>query len=482
MKHNKYSTRVILSATAILIAFSFASTFAQEPVDIWAAAAAGDLDAVNQQLASGVDVDVQAPGTQWTPLMAAALAGQAEVAERLLEAGADPDLQNNDGNTALLMAAFFGHIEIVESLIAAEADLGAVNNKSETPFDVVKGEWDDGLERLYLGIGQALGMQIDIEKVKAARPKIAALLKEQGGEVVEEETPATSGTGFIGSYFKNGEIHVNEYGTPEGEPLTSGHQDFKPSWSKTGDMLVFFRRLKNDPVVTNWITQMCIINVDGTGFHAITDGTQTNFNQTWSRDGTNTPIWNRKNPERGSFIVMQSAVGAEPGEEIELTDRRYHNWAYSCLIDGRILVQCAHPDLGWGYYLMTPNPGGQPSYERLDCELATRGILDRISISPSEDKVCFEYQLGYQYEKDGRTLYIADFDADELSITNPVPIANEEGANRWFAYPRWSKDETAIVYQASPSLHLYTLEDGSTQKVSMGDGDYRYPHMEATPK
>ena len=30
------------------------------------------------------------------------------------------------------------------------------------------------------------------------------------------------GTGYRGSYFMNGEIHVNEYGTPEGKPLTSG--------------------------------------------------------------------------------------------------------------------------------------------------------------------------------------------------------------------------------------------------------------------
>ena len=44
------------------------------------------------------------------------------------------------------------------------------------------------------------------------------------------------------SYFKNGEIHVNQLGQPDKKPLTSGHWDFKPSWSKTGDKLVFFRR------------------------------------------------------------------------------------------------------------------------------------------------------------------------------------------------------------------------------------------------
>jgi len=297
----------------------------------------------------------------------------------------------------------------------------------------------------------------------------------------ESETPTA--TKFRGSYFKNGEIHVNTYGTPEGKPLTSGHQDFKPSWSKTGDMLVFFRRLKNDPVVTNWITQICVIKVDGSGFHKLTDGTHTDFNQTWTRDGTNTPVWNRKHPDKVSFQVMASKVGAKPGEEIALTDEGYHTWAYTCLKDGRILVRCAHPKQGHGYYLMTPKPGGKPSFERIDCELAKKGILDRVSVSPSEDKVCFEYQIGFKHRMQGRTLYIADFDAKKRTITNAKPFANKEGKNRWFAYPRWTKDESSIVYHASPSLYIYTLKDDSTIKVSTDPkADYRYPHCEATPK
>jgi hypothetical protein len=58
------------------------------------------------------------------------------------------------------------------------------------------------------------------------------------------------------------------------------------------------------------VTAICIINVDGTGFHRLTDGTHTDFNQTWTRDGTNTPIWNRKNPETGGFYVMKSKVSS----------------------------------------------------------------------------------------------------------------------------------------------------------------------------
>ena len=318
------------------------------------------------------------------------------------------------------------------------------------------------------------------------RPAVVKLL---GGTPRTTPKPKTlvEPTPFRGSYFKNGQIHVNTYGTPEGKPVTSGHQDFKPSWSKTGDMLVFFRRLKNHPNVVNWITRICVINADGTGFHTLTDGTHTDFNQTWTRDGKNTPIWNRKNPETGSFHVMASKVGAKPGEAISLTDRRYHAWAYTCLIDGRILVQCAHPQQGWGYYLMTPNPGGEPTFERIDCELAKKGLLDRVSVSTSETRVCFEYQYGHKHEPTGRALYIADFDAKKPSITNAEAFANDIMKPHWYAYPRWTKDESAVVYHANRTgkgeLFLYVPADGATRKVSTDDGaDYRYPHCEDTPK
>ena len=60
--------------------------------------------------------------------------------------------------------------------------------------------------------------------------------------------------GHRASYYKDGEIHINILGQPEGKPLTTGHWDFKPSWSKTGDKLVFFRRLVNTKEVHNWKT------------------------------------------------------------------------------------------------------------------------------------------------------------------------------------------------------------------------------------
>ena len=482
----QFYTLIVVMALVVVCGQAEQSLAAAPDIDIWKAAASGNIEAIKQHLGAGTDVDAREPSGGSTPLLVAATFGRVEAVKFLIKEGANVNAASNDGATALHGAAFFCHTEIVKLLLGKGAAVNAKNVRGETPLDAVAGNWTPELEGIYKWLAQLWKLQLDLERIKVTRPKIAALLRKAGGKAgdqLKEAVTKVKSTGYRGSYFVNGEIHVNTYGTPEGKPLTTGHWDFKPSWSKTGDMLVFFRRLKNDPVVTNWKTAICIINVDGTGFHQLTDGTHTDFNPTWTRDGTNTPIWNRKNPDTGGFCVMASKVGAKPGQEIALTDKRYHNWAYTCLIDGRILVQCAHPKQGWGYFLMTPNPGGEPKYERIQCDLATKGLLDRVSLSPSETRVCFEYQKGFQYKDAGRTLYIAEFDAKKRTITNAKPFANEEGKNRWFAYPRWTRDEKAIVYHASPSLYLYNVEKGTTVKVSTRDGaDYRYPHCEAAPK
>jgi len=289
------------------------------------------------------------------------------------------------------------------------------------------------------------------------------------------------------SYFFNGEIHVSEPGNPEGKPLTTGHMDFKPSWSKTGDQLIFFRKFIDDPETLNWKCAICMINVDGTGFHQFSDGNHTDFNPTWTRDGLNTPIWNWKNDDSsGGFHVMQSRVGNDPGQEVALTDPRAHTWAHSCLTDGRILVSSTRSNHVQRYYLMTRREGGNPLYERVQCELEEKGLLDRISVSPNEKKVCFDFIPGFQFIYPGRTLYIADFDGKERTLTNVKAIANPEGKKIWYDYPRWIEGGTAVVYHSGETgknqLYVYRLEDGTTRRVSTNlNADYRYPHGEAAP-
>jgi Tol biopolymer transport system component len=300
-----------------------------------------------------------------------------------------------------------------------------------------------------------------------------------------DEQSAVTETKLKGSYAVDGRIHVGEFGGSDGKPLTIGHQDMKPSWSKTGGMLVFFRITKHAKAVPDWKTAICVVNVDGTGFLQLTDGEHTDFNPTWTRDGSNLPIFNRQTA-RG-YVVMRSKPGASPGDEVAISDPSVHTYGYSCLKDGRIFVSSSRRP--GGYFLMTPGRDGKVRYEPIQCELAKKGRLDRVSISPSETKVCFELQKGFgEYRYPGRTIYIADFDAKARTVTNPKAIANEASdRDTTYLYPRWMKDESAVAYHCNKSgksqLYMYWLKDASTTRVSTdADANYMFPHGEDTPK
>jgi len=318
---------------------------------------------------------------------------------------------------------------------------------------------------------------------------IAAVLLSVVSIAVER---ASGQSDYRFSYYASGRICVDKLSGIDGKnpimaPPGQGCEDFKPSWSKTGDMLVFFRRVKNDPVVVKWKTILCIVKADGTGLQKLTDDKHTNFNPTWTRDGKNSPVWNRKHP-KGHFIVMRSEIGNKPEQCVALTDERYHNWIHSCLTDGRMLVESAHPTMGYGYYLMTPKAGGKSTYQRInDGGLLKKGLMARISISPDEKMICFGHILGHKFKEPGHAMTIADFDVKKLKITNPKVIANKEHKPAWYAYPRWTRDGKAVIYHANTTgkgrLFLYTLADGSTKQVSKNDAvDFRYPHVEDTPK
>ncbi|MEM7144906.1 MAG: hypothetical protein AAF591_07200 [Verrucomicrobiota bacterium] len=297
-------------------------------------------------------------------------------------------------------------------------------------------------------------------------------------------TTASANEPHRATYSKDLKIHVGTLGETDGKPLTRG-DDFKPVWSKTGDNILFFRRLANHPQVSKWKTAVFHMNADGTMQHQLTSGKFTDFNHTWTRDGTNTPIWNRQKPSgRGGYTVMAGKIGGNPGEEIALTGDDYHAWAFTCLEDGRIFVNARPPGQERGYFLMTPDfEGTEPTFEPVTVPLAMKGVLDRVSISPDEKKICFEFQTGFERKVPGRTLYLADFDSKAAAIRNAKPFANKEGKSVWFAYPRWTKDQSAIMYHAGGKLFLYSLADESTTQVSVNEeANYIYPHGEATPK
>ena len=65
------------------------STAAAPDLDIWKAAASGDIEAIKLHLESGTDVDAKEPPGGSTPLLVAAIFGRVEAAKLLIEKGAN---------------------------------------------------------------------------------------------------------------------------------------------------------------------------------------------------------------------------------------------------------------------------------------------------------------------------------------------------------------------------------------------------------
>jgi hypothetical protein len=92
-----------------------------QPMDLPAAAMAGDVDAVLRLLELGLPVDaVDAQGC--SALLRAAGGGQVELARRLLARGADPSARARTGATPLSAAISMRHTPVVEALLQAGAD------------------------------------------------------------------------------------------------------------------------------------------------------------------------------------------------------------------------------------------------------------------------------------------------------------------------------------------------------------------------
>ena len=103
----------------------------------------GQADAVRLLLARGAACDPA--GTGWmtgTPLHAAAAASQAEIVRMLLAAGAVPDSRQRHGYTPLLSAAANGDVASIEALLAAGADPAATNDDGKNALQLAEESGD----------------------------------------------------------------------------------------------------------------------------------------------------------------------------------------------------------------------------------------------------------------------------------------------------------------------------------------------------
>lgn len=284
-------------------------------------------------------------------------------------------------------------------------------------------------------------------------------------------------------------VTVNSYGRPKSY-LTSGFADFKPVWSKTEAMVTFFRQLRGGSEFFMWKTKLCVIGADGTGLRELTSGDFTDFNPTWTRDGSNLILFNRY-AVRGSDSndIYWTSPTASPGEEVMLSSpKERYEWVFSGLRDGRLFIDrisfLAPATERVRSFLLTPNPGGVATYEEV--ARPTTKFWHKLSVSPSETKVAYMLDNNDNMSTYADVvLYYADFDVRTLTVTNPVAITLDD-PQTIEEYPRWSADESLIIYDSNRSgkyqMYAYRLADGTTERVSDGTSDSQFGNFENLPK
>jgi len=283
-------------------------------------------------------------------------------------------------------------------------------------------------------------------------------------------------------------IAVSAYG--QSRVILTDGDDFKPSWSQTGSLLTFFHAMQYGQTFDQWKTKLCVIGADGSNPTILSNGQYADFNPSWTRDGTNLIIFNRY-AVRGSTsndIYLISPQGSIGSEVLVSTPANGYEWAFSGLKDGRIFmdrVEWTGSGATARSFLMTPHPGGAPTYEEIT--RPTQQLWHKLTVSPSETKVA------YMLDNDGNmstyndvVLYYADFDINTRVVSNPVAITTYD-LSQISEYPAWSADESFVIYDSNRSgvyrVYAYNLADGTTAELSDDASvDFQFADFENLPK
>lgn len=148
-------------------------------MDLQAAVIQGNLEAVEQHIEAGTDLNAKDPMSGSTVLISAITFDKNRIADALIDAGADLSVKNNDGATALHVAAFFCRVETVQKLLDAGADKTLRNNFGATPRESIMGPFAEVkpiYEFMQTQLGP-LGLELDMAELEKTRPVIAMMLQ-----------------------------------------------------------------------------------------------------------------------------------------------------------------------------------------------------------------------------------------------------------------------------------------------------------------
>jgi ankyrin repeat protein len=134
------------------------------PATLWAAAASGDLDAVEKALAAGISPNATA-GRDLSPLLFAAANNHTAVALRLLEAGADPKVYAATTDSSPLKYSIgHGNVEVVRELIRAGIDVNTTLIGGVPVLNYAVMGKDIAMVKLLLEVGAKPYVGTDITK------------------------------------------------------------------------------------------------------------------------------------------------------------------------------------------------------------------------------------------------------------------------------------------------------------------------------
>ena len=165
--------------------------------NVWAAAALGDIVAMERHASAGAPLDAYDPTFGVTPLSWAVLHGRTQAAEWLLDNGGDVGTRNRDGSTALHSAAFMGRPEIARLLLDRGADANAVDANGARPLDSSRADAET-----TAWVAELLGLSFDETALEEGRREAAQLL--------DGAAKRTDAAGGVAPYRDGGDAGVKQ--------------------------------------------------------------------------------------------------------------------------------------------------------------------------------------------------------------------------------------------------------------------------------
>ena len=154
-----------------LLVLSQALSAAPPSVDLWTAAATGNVGALKKHQAAGTNLNA-ADTNGSSALNATAFFDSAKAAEWLLENGAFVDIRDGNGGTPLITAAFMGHSATVKVLLKHGADVNATNDGGQSSLQVLGTDWDT---TRYI-IEDIMQVPANRKKIERGREQVGPLL------------------------------------------------------------------------------------------------------------------------------------------------------------------------------------------------------------------------------------------------------------------------------------------------------------------